>query len=45
VALVGLTWPDGSFFARTEFKSQAQAVRERALSEAKRGRTDGSDEF
>jgi hypothetical protein len=33
----GLTWPDGSFFARTEIKSGAHAARERAL-ERGRGR-------
>jgi hypothetical protein len=40
---VGLTWPNGSFFARTEFKSPAQAVRERELAAAKRAPIEGGD--
>jgi len=31
---VGLVWPDGHFFARTEFKSAAHAAKEKALEQA-----------
>jgi hypothetical protein len=31
---VGLVWPDGHFFARTEFKSAAHAAKEQALERA-----------
>ncbi|HTO53054.1 MAG TPA: hypothetical protein VMR50_06665 [Myxococcota bacterium] len=32
----GLTWPDGSIFARTEIKTKAHAARERALDPTRR---------
>ena len=36
----GLIWPDGSFFSRTEIKSETQAQRERELELAKSGSPD-----